>query len=706
MINEQQELKTLAKALEGRGYFKQAETVRGLSLVKVADFAEHIKKFNHLCDVVYRTYENEFETRDGNQGPKNPHGLDNDWYSGGDLKNVGAIRDNLKRVYYTAANTDYSSNPVAYDKQDARSKINFEEKRIEAYLSRVAYTPVTWGTGKSNYKPTYENFKDQFAFKFMNRNRLFWTIAYDRCQTALQGWLTSLKAATDAARAEIQKGIDDKAQATKDEDQMKKDIHGYHKWLINGVIYYRARQSKEDARTVFYVWNSRAEGAPQSPNGPPQSVLDKPRTEEWFKWFKFTSKEALKKIRDDYNKASSFNELEKYAVDDLDDTPADGLKDQPKAKEKKKEEPKKKKKYSGPSMSQLSGGKVHDPTTGNEFRAWVHKNHEDYLGSGIRKLDEKGSWNNAYMRAAWRELVNKQGHKYEPGKKPEESGTQAKLGPAVDQATLKAYLLYNKPLSARDGENGLSKRYGEEWSYTALNAITGEDEIKQRDANLADLTAPGTRSNKFLQGLYAEDTKEGSAQADRLAFHLRREVAKQKAADKAAKDKEKSDAKAKADSDKTKVSSNDFYIIGEDGKDFQYDQVSGLPPTGTLFIRKKDGDFFYLASIDGKPLLATLVRRQNGYGLSSPGLSTLSTKEKARLLGAVNPDKKSLWEAFLSDKAEYRRELAKPSKEGGGFLQDNRETDREDLAKSRRNLFGNPEQTASTERKPANVGMA
>ena len=145
----------------------------------------------------------------------------------------------------------------------------------------------------------------------------------------------------------------------------------------------------------------------------------------------------------------------------------------------------------------------------------------------------------------------------------------------------------------------------------------------------------------------------------------------------------------KAEAAKTQVNGRDFHIVGKDGKDFSYDSVSNLPPAGTVFVRKKDGEFFYLASVDGKPGLASLVRRQNGYGLDGvPGLSTLSTGEKERLLGQVSPGDRDKWEQFLSDKAEYARELAKPGK-GGGWFEDSRETDKEDLRKSREGLFGN-----------------
>jgi hypothetical protein len=352
--------------------------------------------------------------------------------------------------------------------------------------------------------------------------------------------------------------------------------------------------------------------------------------------------------------------------------------------------PKKKSESVATSMKVLSDGKIYNSATGDAFRRWVHKSHKNYLGKGYKDLDLSGKWNNRYMRTAWKALGDKynvsSGVGLQPDGTPAEAGTQALV--SVDQATLKAYMLYPKPLINRDR---FLKQYGEEFTTKTLLLANTPDTVAARDKTLALFTEEGSMVAKSLSKEYNADTSDATT-GPSLKWTIRKSIAAN--ADKKTKDKEDADKATKAK--KSNVNVSDFYRFGPEGADFKDDNTSGLPPKGTLYIRRKDGEFFYLAEpAKGKFTLANLIRRQAGWGLDSPGLSVLSKAETERLLGMVAPASKEKWELFLSDKAEYSSELAKGRGEDeGDFWADGRKTDREDLRKSREGLFGQPQPKA------------
>ena len=361
---------------------------------------------------------------------------------------------------------------------------------------------------------------------------------------------------------------------------------------------------------------------------------------------------------------------------------------------------KKKKKTSKPrqSMAVLTDQKITKKEEGDAFRDWVNESPDRKKKAPTlwtsKKSDAKGvknSWRNSTIRKAWKTGLGSDwvadtsvGSSF----KQEEGGPQANIKKTLDQDTLKAYMLYPKPLTERDA---YLAPYGDEFTTKTLLAAKSPDEITARNKNLDLFTEAGGLPAEELSDKYRIDTSDTlpDGKPNPAGRALRWEIRKSIAKVKAALEKTKEDKKKADEAKKSSVNSNDFFIIGEGGKEVRFDQETGLPPVGTLFIRKRDGEDFYLASFDGKATLINLRRRAGGVGLSSPGQSVMSTAEKDALLRRVPKVDEKKWKQFLSDRQEYRQELTKRrGDDDSGFFDQSRKTDRRQFNEAGAALFG------------------
>ena len=349
------------------------------------------------------------------------------------------------------------------------------------------------------------------------------------------------------------------------------------------------------------------------------------------------------------------------------------------------------------SMSDLTGGKITKKEEGDAFRDWVNAKPERLAKARSlwtsAKSDAKGvksSWKNSTIRAAWSSGLGAEwvADTEVKGFKHEEGGAQAKIEKELDQDTLKAYMLYPKPLAARDE---YLAPYGDEFTTKTLLEAKTPDEIKKRNDNLALFTAPGSHPAIELSKRYKADTSETTSDGQpnpagrALQWEIRKSIAAVKAATKAAEDT----AKAAEEEKKSQVNSNDFFIIGENGATVRFNSDTGLPPVGTLFIRKRDGEDFYLAEFDGKATLINLRRRAGAVGLDKAGQSVMNSKEMEALLRAVPKEDEAKWKTFLSHRQEYRNELTKRrGDDDSGWFDQSRATDRKQYNDAGEALFG------------------
>lgn len=754
MINEQQELRTLAKALSDRGHARQAGVVRELSLMKEAqllpqppDMDVLVNKWRAMIGAGRAKFD---EWRGAKAEQKSA--MNKDVYNGDDVDQWKKISDALTS-HYVSLLTRGVNLEVRFAEQSAADKlksikeakdglIDFEEDHLaegrtqKATMFTAAYKIFTPSTEVNRHRKMAWQESQPILWYFVHKGGHLrsWYDAHKEAHDFYVAQVQTDKAAKEGAaksertQAASRKALENQAKILKTQrpgtvtpDGIEGTINGYGKPDNSLTV-----RSKSDPNK-FWWKHFCYETSNAATDGTFGQAWSSFRVRDNNHWKQLGS--TLPPKHSSWKRGANNNggfkkesSLERYELTKQAKKVVDA--DQPgvqksnvdfntKAKAKAKGGKSPIRSVALPASMTAAG--INSKATGDKFRLFLNNDHPKLAKEADLDLPGRGRrWNNKFMVAAWN-LMESKGIKWTvKDGEIKESEPQAKLAP-VSKDTLRAYLLYPKELGARDT---LTARYGDDSgvTLTVINAAITDELKKKRDIDINDMIASGSESAKLLSEAYHKDTTgdkndPGSENAAlRLKRYLRVSIRKEKAAA-AKREKDAEEAKA-TEATSTQVRYNDYYIVGADGNDVRYDQVSNLPPAGTLFVSKKNGDIYYLATVDNKSGLARLSRRPNGYGLNKPGQSILTKTEVARLLGLVNPKERDLWEKFLSDDEEYTRELAKPG-EGGGWFQDSRDTDLKDRQKSWAALFGGkskPLQAGDPGRtpdgKPRTVGLA
>ena len=159
------------------------------------------------------------------------------------------------------------------------------------------------------------------------------------------------------------------------------------------------------------------------------------------------------------------------------------------------------------------------------------------------------------------------------------------------------------------------------------------------------------------------------------------EVAKQEAAKQEAAKQKQDDAAMKR-----RVNLNDFWTVGAGGRPASHNRGrNGLPTVGTLFVRKRDGEVFYLGDIDGKSQLFPIAQRASGKGLAHSYRGVMTDDEVDAFLKLVPHGKHDAWRDFLDERSDVQEER---SRGGDRFWRKSLKTQQKELDEERSKLFG------------------
>jgi hypothetical protein len=142
------------------------------------------------------------------------------------------------------------------------------------------------------------------------------------------------------------------------------------------------------------------------------------------------------------------------------------------------------------------------------------------------------------------------------------------------------------------------------------------------------------------------------------------------------KNKQTEESKAKA------VNSSQFFIVGQGGSSITYDR-SGYPSAGAVFVRKSDGDVFYLA----EGALHPIRNRPTGRGLDSPQPGVMTDDEIDAFLQLVPHGKADAWEDFLSERGDVQKQMNQRDTQSRWYQKSMR-TQRDEAAEAGERLFG------------------
>jgi hypothetical protein len=651
MNTEQRELGRLAKALGKRGYIKQAQTVLGL----YKQAAQSVGPNNALKALIRGV----ISTEDSRWAKDmNFYGTPSDHTDDGDqLREVGAA---IYAAYtsYDDVDPDNHTNKLSYGDKTASQKAKTLKLGLQAIAS---VTEETTGTDDLFGKFTgidKDVARHRGNLESWQRNTpVFWTVAALRNQALYDAWMQEHTDSLTGQETTIEEERVAEEEQTKSDETYEDIGHGQPKkedqWWKPTLeedgsrLLYWKRRCYETAgdRTTPVMWCLEYFRLPKGSRKGPKSRRD------------FSAVPGYpKKNEPIFPKSASVNDIfRKYAQAVADPTTgnapegddqgvAPAIPTAPAVEETKKKK-KKKKKYTGPSMEQLSGGKV-TSSNANDFRAWVNKEHpgiaKDLKQNGSNKtLDTTGHHNNWYIRQAWK-LVQKTDNKYGgEGKGLVDAGDIKESSPGAniqaDTGTLKAYLLHEKPLKHRDAAMARFSGY----TPSELNALTDEAE-KQKRADAVVNDAP--IAAKLLTA-YRKDVTEDEG----LGFKMRRLSGERASAATAAKDAE---AKKKQQQ-------------GQQAKVTDYWQTAQTLDPGVVLVHKKTGESFYVGVKDTpqgpQKLLYELELRARGKG-GQQGSAMLTKDEKTIILAQIGraiPDTAkreaaiAAWTNFFDEREEY-----------------------------------------------------
>lgn len=311
-------------------------------------------------------------------------------------------------------------------------------------------------------------------------------------------------------------------------------------------------------------------------------------------------------------------------------------------------------------IKRLSMGRVKDQESGDEFRKWMHADSDRKAAATRLDLSppNKGKggvvWNNSFMKKALEEW----GKKYDDALKAAqssalESGSQGAT--SVNKAALRAYLLMDHATREllkdnltnrdkliatfpKDGDQSRTPRFnpgpGEPFGADAIGDV---DYMLRHDRLTRDVKQAYDLDN--VGGALSVLTQR-SAWADRDSALADQ---RQKLEDEAAAAKAASEARL-----------SDFYIASKGGG-ARANDTEGYPVEGSIFVRKSDGEIFYLGRnpTSGERQLFKLEDRPRAVGITNssikndPGKIFLSEKEQRAIWSQVPPTQVEAWKNFL-----------------------------------------------------------
>jgi hypothetical protein len=133
---------------------------------------------------------------------------------------------------------------------------------------------------------------------------------------------------------------------------------------------------------------------------------------------------------------------------------------------------------------------------------------------------------------------------------------------------------------------------------------------------------------------------------------------------------------------KKAIDSSQFFIVGQGGSSIAYD-TNGYPSAGTVFVRKSDGDVFYLA----EGALHPIRNRTTGKGLDGPQPGVMTDDEIEAFLQLVPHGKADAWEDFLSERGDVQTQMNQRDTQSRWYQKSMR-TQRDEAAEAGERAFG------------------
>ena len=743
MNTEQRELKKLAKALYQRDHVAQAEVVRDLTLIKEAagpSMSDLVQRFERAIAAGKARFDEWRSHRWPRPvGPAAPamHKV----YEQEDVKTWARISKLLRR-HYRSYMTQGLDPDKGWDSQTDAQKLESIQKALSGlsgiregkHSTRTSYNYTYYvnrkrpsglfGLGSEMYKEKKTgkgkviNLSDEVTARMASWKKSA-PVLWHFVGNAGDAWRSAHRAAelyyTNKIQADKEKAVTDAETKTKDEASAKRkanrdkmlrtqrpggttDGRPNLMWRPEDPPKYsgRGRRKKIIKNVAWYNhYAYKTAGDETTPFGIMRSYLvikDNDHWESLGKKLPHLDSGLWTRVQTSWKKASQRYDLTKYASGEDPFKPSggkDGGDDS-----------------AGPDfgdgsantgggggggsrkkMKELSKGVIHNSTTGNEFRQWVVNNENEKVKAiaGSADLDPTGSWYNKHIRDAW-SAVKALGFDYRSGGKTvgPESAAQANI--QADNDTLKAYLLYKKPLKHRDhmlsgvnpeGNQEPSKHGGPFPSYQTKTLLGLNP--KQRDKKVDQFMRSSTATGPLLRAYKADVAGSSALQLEMESLAFERAEA--------AKEAEKAKAE-KAKREKEAVKSNDYYIIPPTGEESLVKDSDNNFKVGTIFVSKQNGDTYYVGQAQGRPKqLFSLQLRSMGRG-GVTGTNVLSEEELTKLEKVIPDSHWEVWDEFFSDREQYIESLTE-SQSGWNpayWFRESRKTEKGHYDKARGNL--------------------